>query len=92
MTSRWDGDGFDAVWRRIKDHAGERFATKTGLPFTYEIHGDAVIPDRTHYPLHASSFRTAFALLPLSGPGEINSLVRGPAYVWAILADRRIQP
>jgi hypothetical protein len=59
MTNGGDGDSFDAAWRRITVHAGERFATKTGLPFTYEVHGDTLIPDRTHYPLHASNFRTA---------------------------------
>jgi hypothetical protein len=32
--------------------------------------------------------RTAFALLPLSGPGEINSLVISPEYAWAILPGR----
>ena len=83
-------DSFDAVWQRIEAHAGKEFRTKTGLPFTYEVVGTSVVPDRTGYPLHANNFRAAFDLLPLSGPGQINTLVRGPAYVFAILADRRI--
>lgn len=85
-------DKFDAVWQRIEAHAGNEFRTKTGLPFTYEITGVSVVPDRTGYPLHISNFLTAFGLLPLRGPGEINSLVRGPAYVYAILTDPRIAP
>jgi hypothetical protein len=92
MINGEDDDRLETAWRRITVHAGERFATKTGLPCAYEVRGDTVIPDRTGYPLHASNFRTAFALLPLRGPGEINALVRGPAYVWAILTDPRIQP
>ena len=83
-------DSFGAVWQRIEAHAGEEFRTKTGLPFTYEVVGTSVVPDRTGYPLHVSNFRAAFHLLPLSGPGQINTLVRGPAYVYAILTDRRI--
>lgn len=83
-------ESFDAVWWRIKEHAGKEFRTKTGLAFTYEVVGMSVVPDRTGYPLHVSNFRAAFDLLPLSGPGQINTLVRGPAYVYAILMDHRI--
>jgi hypothetical protein len=83
-------DKFDAAWQRIEAHAGSEFRTKTGLPFTYEVSGTSIVPDRSGYPVHVSDFRTAFDLLPLSGPGENNALVRGPAYVYAILADRRI--
>ncbi len=28
--------------------------------------------------------------MPVEGPGRINDLVRGPAYIWAILNDNRI--
>ena len=48
------------------------------------------VPDRTSYPLHVSQFRLAYDKMPLRGPGEINRLVRGPAYVFAILTDSRI--
>ena len=85
-------DEFEAAWNRIEAHAGEEFRTKTGLLFCYKVVSANVIPDRTGYPLHASNFRTAFDLLPLSGPGQINAIVRGPAYVYAILADPRIVP
>jgi hypothetical protein len=81
---------FEAEWRRIEAHADREFRTKTGLPFTYKVVGTSVVPDCTGYPLHVSNFRTAFGLLPLKGPGEINAIVRGPAYVYAILTDRRI--
>ena len=83
-------DNFEAVWRRIEAHTDREFRTKTGLPFTYKVVGTSVVPDRTGYLLHVSNFRTAFGLLPLKGPGELNAIVRGPAYVYAILTDRRI--
>jgi hypothetical protein len=82
---------FEMVWQRIKALAGEQFRTKTGLPFTYSIDGTRVIPDSTGYPLHVSQFRLAFDRQPLRGPGDINSLVRGPAYVYAILTDPRVK-
>jgi hypothetical protein len=81
---------FETAWRRIEAFAGQRFHTKTGLPFTYSVAGSSVVPDRTDYPLHVSQFRIAFEQLPLNGPGDINHMVRGPAYIYAILTDSRI--
>jgi hypothetical protein len=54
------------------------------------VAGSSVVPDRTDYPLHVSQFRIAFEQLPLNGPGDINHMVRGPAYIYAILTDSRI--
>jgi len=79
------------VWQRIKAHQGEEFTTKTGLPFTYRVAGAVLWPSRTDYNLAQSDFAKALALCPLPGPGKINNLVRGPAYVWAILHDSRIR-
>jgi hypothetical protein len=81
---------FSEVWRRIEEHAGETFRTKTGLKFVYRVEGEYVIPDRTGYPLYRSNFEKAYEMVPIKGPGVINNIVRGPAYVWAILHDRRI--
>lgn len=82
---------FEAAWQRIVAAAGTQFRTKQGLLFTYAISGTTVIPDRTGYPLHLSHFRIAFERMPLNGPGEINVLVRGPAYIYAIMTDSRIK-
>jgi hypothetical protein len=79
---------FDAVWSRIQACAGQEFHTKTGIRFVY-IDGTSVTPEHTKYPIHMSQFRKAYARMPLKGPSEINRLVRGPAYVYAILTDRR---
>ena len=81
---------FETVWQRLRGHQGEEFKTKTGLPFSYKISGDIFWPSRTNYNIAKSDFAKAFELLPIAGPGEINELVRGPAYVWAVLHDRRI--
>ena len=82
---------FALVWANILRCAGETFTTKRGLPFTYQIVNGAVVPNRTGYPLSKSNFEKASSIKDLQGPGQINDLVRGPAYVYAILTDRRIR-
>jgi hypothetical protein len=82
---------FPAVWARIASHAGQRFATKTGRPFTYAIERDALVTDRTDYPLAKVNFSEALKQVPFDGPGRIAQTLRGPAYVWAILHDPRIR-
>ena len=80
----------DVVWNRLKKHQGEKFETKTGQPFTYEISGNTFLTNRTLYTITRSDFAKAIELIPIEGPGEISNLVRGPSYVWAVLHDRRI--
>ena len=31
------------MWQRIVEHAGQDFATVTGIPFTYELHAEQQI-------------------------------------------------
>ena len=83
-------DDFEAVWARIRECAGQQFATVRGLPFTYKLSGDYLQPSRTNVELPKGHFRKAFGLMPVKGPGDINSLVLGPAYIFAILTDERI--
>jgi TIR domain len=90
ISTRTESADFDMTWQRIVSLAGETFHTKTGLAFTYSIHGTSLLPDRTDYPLHVSQFRLAFERLPLAGPGDISNVVRGPSYIYAILTDPRI--
>ena len=82
---------FSLIWAKIKKHEGEQFHTKTNLPFTYQIVNESVVPNRTNYPLAKSEFAKAFKVDNLTGPGQINGLVRGPSYVYAILTDPRIR-
>ena len=82
---------FTAVWARIASHAGQRFCTQNGVPFTYAIGPDGLVTDRTDHPLAKASFSVALKQVPFDGPGKIAQSVRGPAYVWAILHDPRIR-
>ena len=81
---------FEEIWSRIIEHAGETFHTKKGLPFTYKIIGEMFVPSRTKYMISKNDVKKAYQMLPLSGPGEINQIVRGPSYLWAVLHDKRI--
>jgi hypothetical protein len=81
---------FEVIWARITALQGEQFSTITGLPFTYSVNGEGLFPSRTDYRLSRGDFETAYALVPIPGPGVINNDVRGPAYVWAILHDQRV--
>jgi hypothetical protein len=83
---------FDDVWNRIVEHAGEGFSTITGCEFVYTINGDVFRTNRTDYNIPKNDFLKAFNVWPVNGPGEINQLVRGPAYIWGVLNDERIIP
>lgn len=82
---------FTEIWKRILSSQGEIFYTISGLPFTYTIKGARLRPSRTDYNISLSDIEKAYQMIPLRGPSEINDLVRGPAYVWAILHDPRIR-
>jgi len=81
----------DIIWRRIAALQGERFETKTGKEFTFEVSGNVFIPSRTEYHISKGDFETALEHVPLDGPGEISNLVRGSAYVWGVLHDKRVR-
>src|SRR5271167_1487264 len=81
---------FDPIWRRIVSCTGQEFKTVSGLPFTYEVNGRVLRVSRANQDLPRSEFEKPYKLMPLTGPGQINRIVRGPAYVYAILTDPRI--
>lgn len=81
----------DTIWQRITAHQGDEFHTKNGKPLTYSVVGDCLYPSRTDYMLPKTDFGKVIRMLPFEGPGVVNNLVRGPAYVWAILHDPRIR-
>lgn len=90
MSSELKKPPFGQIWGAVVALAGKTFRTKTGLPFTYDVRGHVVIPSRTEYQIAKADFEVAYKLVPLPGPGAMNHIVRGPAYVWAILHDKRL--
>ena len=81
---------FSQTWNTVVSLAGKTFVTKTGLPFIYQVKGQLVYPSRTNYQIARSDFQVAYKFVPLPGPGAVNRIIRGPAYVWAILHDKRV--
>lgn len=81
----------EAAWVRIKSLEGEEFETKSGKPFTYEISGNVFRSSRAEQNITKGDFEKALELSPLDGPSEIRDLVRGSAYIWAVLHDPRIR-
>ena len=51
---------------------------------------NAIVTNKTNYILSKNDIKKVFNIMPVEGPGRINDLVRGPAYIWAILNDNRI--
>ena len=90
MSENMPKKSFEVVWKRILSCEGQKFKTKLGLPFTCEARGNLLCTNRTDYNISKSDFAKAYKLAPLAGPGDINKLVRGSSYVYAILHDERI--
>ena len=82
---------FEQVWARIQAYGGKELHTIRGLAFTYTVSGATAETRRTDFPLSKTDFRAAHEAMPVTGPGEIKTLVRGPSYVFDILTDPRIR-
>ena len=89
---------FETVWRRIHACKGQRFHTKTGQPFHYEIKSQetlrAVVDGKeVERNLTRSNFESALEQTEresTNGPGSLKG-IQGQSYVWAILNDDRIR-
>jgi len=81
---------FSEMWQRILKYEGYEFHTKTGLPFTYSIRGQVLIPSRTSYNIPMSQFEKAYGMMPVETMTALSRSVRGPTYIYAILNDPRI--
>jgi hypothetical protein len=101
-------ESFEAIWEHICRLQGQKFRTKTGVPFTYSVESGTTVwverdGRRINQSLTKSNFAQVYSMMkdgPIDGPAEINqramkrgeSQVRGPSYVWAILDDNRVIP
>ncbi len=76
------------IWEAIKDHEGEIFYTVRGLPFTYFIENNCVIPSRQKkkVPLCRSNFERAADLKPQK-LSDIPNDIMGQSYVFAIVKE-----
>ena len=79
------------VWERIKAHQGQVFTLIGGGSLTYRVDGNVLVTSRSKQELLIGDFEKVLAIAPVKGPGEVNLMVRGPSYIWAILHDPRIR-
>ena len=82
-------EAFQQRWHRITELEGEALVQVRGKRFTFSVHGNMLTPSTTNRNLPRSSFETAYARLPVDGPGELQDL-QGPSYLYAILTDGRV--
>lgn len=98
LRKDWEGEPSTRearVWRRIADHQGEEFHTKTGLPFTYEVEGHSGIwfhreGHRINKRLGRQDVEKAIVKCPLEKVIDIRECF-DPAYLFALLMDHRIR-
>jgi hypothetical protein len=83
-------DGFAAVERRIREHQGEQFQTRSGLPMTYLVDGDRIKVSRAKPWLSMAGAREIWAMGPRVRLGDVDQRITGRAYLFAILRDPRI--
>ena len=83
----------EAIWNNIIKHAGEKFETASGLPFTYIVRDDhTIIPIRNgehKWPLSKNLFEKALTYSDYSSQ-RFNNKIIGSSYVRGLLEDKRI--
>ena len=78
------------IWEKIKAHEGETFYLASGAPLIYKVEGDSISHNRTKAKISKASFEKAVAINPKS-TAELQNVVTGPAYVYAIITDERMK-
>lgn len=78
------------IWDLIKQHQGEMFYTVSGKELIYRVERDMVFHNRTKIGIPRQAFEKAVAINPHC-PADLQKVVVGPSYVFAIISDPRIQ-
>ena len=81
---------FKEVWGRIVAHAGETFHAHDGHEFTYKIEGDNFQASTPSQTINKTNFEHAYQMIPTHKDTLDEKIVKGPAYVWEVLHDKRI--
>jgi hypothetical protein len=81
---------FDEVWGRIVAHAGETFHAHNGQGFTYKISGDKFYTSAPEQTIGKADFEHAYGMVPVHKDTLDDKIVKGPAYVWEVLHDKRV--
>ena len=82
---------FDSTWDRIQKNAGKTFRQIRGKEFTYSADNNGIRPDTTNQLIPKSHIQKALNLVPLMNTVPLQKKFRGPAFLYAILMDKRIR-
>jgi len=88
------GPRVERVWKRILQHQGEEFRTKSKRPFTYSVEGDSGLwfyleGRRVNKRLWRGDLEKAVARCPISKLTDISDCF-DPSYLFGLLMDPRI--
>ena len=84
-------DSFAEIERRIREHEGEQFFTRSGLPMKYEVIGDRIRVSRAKPWLSMDGARAIWEMGPDATLTDVDQRITGRAYLFAILRDERIR-
>jgi Tfp pilus assembly pilus retraction ATPase PilT len=86
----------ETVWDNIIKNEGAKFHTKSGIEFVYKIKGESnsiqpiPITNSNIFPITKKMLEDAMKFMPLKNTVPLQSKFVAPAYVYAILTDKRI--
>ena len=85
--------GFEEVWTRIQQHAGETFYLLGGMTFTYEVRADQLQPSASEHPIPRRDFERVYAMGKIPTQRALKSMgFAGAPFLFSILTDRRLRP
>ena len=85
-------DGFEEVWHKIIQCAGENFTTFREISFQYKVVGDQLYPLHIVGAVPKSAFKKAYEIGAVHSVAQLRDHdVFLPSYVYAIMTDDRIK-
>lgn len=85
--------GFEEVWEKIQQHAGETFYLLGGMTFTYEVRADQLQPSTSERPIARSDFERVYAMGEVPNQRALKSMgfAAGAPFLFSILTDPRLR-
>lgn len=78
----------ESVWQTIKNHSGDTFYTKTGIPFSYHIRNEYVVLENTNRSIPRKQIEEAITVQ--SDKVTDYNKYQGYAYLFGLIHDPRI--
>jgi hypothetical protein len=83
----------DNIWNNLLIHENEKFYTKSGIEFIYEIRDNSIYPKPKSgskiATISKSAIEQCLQFVPLKNTTPLQSFF-APSYIYALLTDERI--